>query len=121
MIVGLYVRFCAVVRIAQMGHLPSSYENRCVHTWFAAPDVQDSRDNPLHFCVHPKAHAPECTCKCGAVERAVATRALRDEPDGMGSIGTEHLHAGQSATVEEARAVDSGLSAGAALSPSART
>ena len=56
-----------------MAHLPPSYEDRCLRTWFVAPDVQDSRDNPLHFCSHSSAHLLDCTCKCGAIEGAAIT------------------------------------------------
>src|ERR1700674_2785083 len=59
--------------LAQMAHLPPSYEDRCLHTWFVAPDVQDSRDNPLHFCSHSSAHLLSCACKCGAIEGAAIT------------------------------------------------
>src|ERR1700694_2023747 len=75
-----------------MAHLPPSYEDRCLHTWFVAPDVQDSRDNPLHFCSHSSAHLLDCTCKCGAIEGAAITSAprneARQESDGRGSNAT---------------------------------
>src|ERR1700680_4060468 len=81
--------------LAQMAYLPPSYEDRCLRTWFVAPDVQDSRDNPLHFCSHSSAHLLDCTCKCGAIEGAAITSAPRNEArhefDGRGSNGTEYL------------------------------
>jgi len=108
-----------------MAHLPISYEDRCLRTWFTAPDVQDSRDNPMHFCVHSRAHSLECTCKCGAVEGVVITIAHRAETpyesDSAGSKGAEDLRMGQSAMVEEAHGVEAELSAGAVLSRSLRT
>ena len=108
-----------------MAHLPISYEDRCLRTWFTLPDVQDSRDNPLHFCTHSRAHSLECTCKCGAIERPIATGAPRNEArhesDSVGSKRTEQLNMGQSAMVEEAHGVEAGRSAGVVLSPSART
>jgi hypothetical protein len=92
--------------LAQMAHLPPSYEDRCLRTWFAAPDVQDSRDNPLHFCSHSSAHLLDCTCKCGAIEGAAITGAPRNEArhesDGRGSNGNEYLRMGQSSMVEPA-------------------
>ena len=95
-----------------MAHLPISYEDRCLRTWFAAPNVQFSGNNPLHFCARLKTHSLECTCKCGAVERAIATGATRDEPHhesaGMGSRSTEDLSMGRSGVVEQAQRVDTG-------------
>jgi hypothetical protein len=90
--------------LAQMAHLPPSYEDRCLRTWFVAPDVQDSRDNPLHFCSHSSAHLLDCTCKCGAIEGAAITSAPRNEArhefDGRRSNGNEYLRMGQSSMVE---------------------
>ena len=81
-----------------MGHLPPSYEDRCLRTWFAAPDVQNSRDNPMHFCSHSRAHRLDCTCKCSAVEGAAVTGTprieARREPDGRSSNGNEYLPQG---------------------------
>jgi hypothetical protein len=119
---------CALLRSSEdrtMAHLPMSYEDRCLRTWFTAPDVQDSHDNPQHFCAHSRAHSLECTCKCGVVEGAVIPGAPRIEThyesDSMGSKDTDHLRMGQSAIGEEAHGVEAGLSAGAVLSPSVRT
>jgi hypothetical protein len=66
-----------------MAHLPPSYEDRCLRTWFVALDVQDSGDNPLHFCAHPRAHPLDCTCKCGVIEGVAITTAPsnRDESE----------------------------------------
>jgi hypothetical protein len=108
-----------------MAHLPSSYEGRCLRTWFMFPNVQDSHDNPLHFCKQSRSHSLKCTCKCGAVEDVVLAGAPRIETDyesdSMISNGTEDLRMRQSAMVEEPHGVEAGLSAGAVLSPSART
>jgi hypothetical protein len=83
-----------------MAHLPPSYEDRCLRTWFVAPDVQNSRDNPMHFCSHSSAHLLDCTCKCGAVEGAAVTGTPRIEgryeSDGRGPNGNEYLRMGQS-------------------------
>lgn len=88
-----------------MAHLPPLYEDRCLRTWFEAPDVQDSRDNPMHFCLHSSAHPLDCTCKCGAIEGgALITGVLRNEvchqSDGRGSDCNEYLRMGQSTKVE---------------------
>jgi hypothetical protein len=109
-----------------MGHLPPSYEDRCLRTWFAAPDVQNSRDNPMHFCSHSSAHLPDCACKCGAIEGAAVTGTprieARHESDGRGSNGNEYLRMGQSSSiVESAPGANARRSAGSALFPSVRT
>ena len=66
-----------------MAHLPPFYEDRCLRTWFAAPDVQHSRDNPMHFCGYSSAHPLDCTCKCGAIEGAAITGAQYNEAHAM--------------------------------------
>ena len=108
-----------------MAHLPPSYEDRCLPTWFVALDVQDTRDNPLHFCSHSSAHPLDCTCKCGEIEGAPITGAPRNdarrESDGRGSNGNEYLRMGQSSMVESAPGADAGSSRRAVLLPSVRT
>jgi hypothetical protein len=89
-----------------MGHLPPSHGDRCLRTWFAAQDVQNSLDNPMHFCSYSTAHLLDCTCKCSAVEGAAVTGTprieARRESDGRGSNGNEYLRMGQSSMVESA-------------------
>jgi hypothetical protein len=85
--------------LAQMAHLPPSYEDRCLHTWFGAPGVLDSHDDPLHFCSRSNAHLLDCMCKCGAIEGAGIAGAPRNEArhefDGRGSNGNKYLRMGQ--------------------------
>jgi hypothetical protein len=108
-----------------MAHLPPSYEDRCLRTWFAAPDVQYCRDNPLHFCSRSRAHPLDCTCKCGAIEGVAITGARRNEAryesDSRDSNGNEYLRMGQSSMIESAPGADAGSSAGAVLLPSLRS
>jgi hypothetical protein len=77
-----------------MAHLPLSYENRCPQTWFALPNVNYYRDNPLHFCSQSRDRHPDnCVCKCGAIEGfAITAEPLsntRQESNGRGSDGSE--------------------------------
>ena len=83
-----------------MAHLPPSYEDRCLRTWFVPPDVHDGRDNPLHFCSHSSAHLLDCTCKCGATITGAPRNEAPHESDGRGSNGNEYLSMGQSSIVE---------------------
>jgi hypothetical protein len=78
-----------------MAHLPLSYKDRCLRTWFAVPNVNYYRDNPMHVCSQSRNHLGTCVCNCSVDEGIASTGESRNksgqESDKSGSDSSENL------------------------------